>query len=320
MIDDNAKMYLKCYRDHLIRHAQDETERELVARCMDRLLNDDVEGLEQEILDTITETATPIQCLLLCMVYFIKERYGSGYEMVAKALAINPDFVPAMNIYAEVKILDKNYLEAIVTLQKSIRFDPDQFQARHLLGEIFRDSRQYERALQVLDPLRETTPENSDLWVWLRECHKAVGTLSLFENHLLDAVEANPECFVVWFHLGYHYADISRLEDALRAFRRADMLSPKDASILSNMGQTYQRMGNLEAAIQLYRRATRLRPDHAISWMNLASALFLLERENEEYQDALRRVAELNPDIMKRATFYRIDDGVAVDSTYRGEG
>ena len=98
------------------------------------------------------------------------------------------------------------------------------------------------------------------------------------------------------------------------------MLSPKDASILSNMGQTYQRMGNLEAAIQLYRRATRLRPDHATSWMNLASALFLLERENEEYQDALRKVVELNPDIMKRVTFYRIDDGVAVDSTYRGEG
>lgn len=253
------------------------------------------------------------------MVYFAYERYGSGYELVGKALTLDPDFIPAINILAEVRILESNFDEAITILEGSIALDPEQFQARHLLGDIYRKRGQHEHALRVLDPLRNRTPESPDLWVWLRESHKALGTILLFQNHLLDAVEAHPHCFMAWFHLGFHYLDISRLEEALEAFDKANQLSSNDAALLSNMGLTLQRMGNLEAAVQYFRRVTRLVPNHVSAWTNLVSVLFLMDKQDDEYHEALQRVVELDPNILDRATFYRLDDGVAVPSGYRGE-
>ena len=85
------------------------------------------------------------------------------------------------------------------------------------------------------------------------------------------------------------------------------------------MGVTLQRMGNLEAAVQYFRRATRLRPGHASAWMNLVSVLYQMDKQDDEYHAALERVVELDPNIMDRATFYRLDDGVGVPAGFRGE-
>jgi tetratricopeptide (TPR) repeat protein len=314
----DPEMYFRCYRNLLLRSARNGNEQLLVQHCMDQLLKGITDGVEQQALDTVVKNPTPLQCILLCMVYFAQEKYASGYEMVAKALSINPNFVPAMNILAEVRILEQDFKNAAAILERAIAHDSEQFQARHLLGEIYRTHGQFEHALRVLDPLRMKTTELPDLWIWLRECHKGLGTELLYENHLLDTTEAFPNCSVVWFYLGFHYQEVIRLDEALQAFSRANQLSPNDPSVLSNMGNVLMRTGNLEASVQYFRTATRLRSDNANAWMNLASALFLLDRKDDEFHEAIEKVAELDPAILDRATYYRLDDGVVVDSAFRG--
>ncbi len=318
-LSEDDMMYFRCYRDLLFRHAPSQRERDLVTTTFEHLVTEGVGTLEQEILDAIETEPTSLHCILLTMVYFASERYGSGYELVGKALSLEPEFVPAINILAEVRILEKNIDDAISILEKSIVLDPDQFQARHMLADTYRQTGQHEHALRVLDPLRNMTPESPDLWIWLRASHEALGTILLFQNQLLDTTEHHPDCYMVWFQLGYHYVAISRLQEALDAFSRANVLCPNDAGILSNMGHVFHRMRNYEAAIQHFRRATRLDPTHASSWMNLATTLFQMDRQDDEYREALQRVAELEPNILDRATFYRLKDGVGVPSGYRGE-
>lgn len=319
-LSEEDSMYLRCYRDLLLRHSDSQPERDLVAVVFDHLQTEGVGTLEQEILTNIKNKSTPLHCILLTMVYFASKRYGSGYELVSKALSLDPDFVPAVNILGEVRVLEKDFDDAIAIFERSIVLDPEQFQARHILADIYRQKGQHEYAIRVLDPLRENTPESPDLWIWLRESHNALGTLVLFQNHLLDATEAHQDCCMVWFHLGFHFLSISSLQEALDAFSKANVLSPNDdAAILSNMGHTLQRMGNLEAAVQFFRRATRLQPTHASAWMNLVSVLYQMDQQDDEYHKALQRVVELEPNILDRATFYRLDDGVGVPSGYRGE-
>ncbi|GAH00403.1 unnamed protein product [marine sediment metagenome] len=100
-------MYLRCYQDLLLRHSDSQPERDLVAAIFDHLLTEGVGTLEQEILATIKNKPTPLHCILLTMVYFASERYGSGYELVSKALSLDPDFVPAVNILGEVRVLER---------------------------------------------------------------------------------------------------------------------------------------------------------------------------------------------------------------------
>ena len=193
-LSEEDSMYLRCYQDLLLRHSDSQPERDLVAVIFDHLLTEGVGTLEQEILATIKNKPTPLHCILLTMVYFASERYGSGYELVSKALSLDPDFVPAVNILGEVRVLEKDFDDAIAIFERSIVLDPEQFQARHIMADIYRQKGQHEHAIRVLDPLRDRTPESPDLWIWLRESHNALGTIVLFQNHLLDATEAHPDC------------------------------------------------------------------------------------------------------------------------------
>jgi tetratricopeptide (TPR) repeat protein len=318
-LSENEVMYFRCYKDLMIRHSSTETERELTEEIFKSIMENDLDGLEQRVLSSMNHPLTPHSCILLTMVYFAKGQYSSGYEMLDKALSMDTTFVPAENILGEVRILERNVPEVIATFERSIRLDPDQFQARHMLADFYRQLEKHEDALRVLTPVIDMMPESPDLWIWLRESHEALGTILLFQNELLDATERHPDCYMVWFHLGYHYLSISRLQEALAAFRRANTLSPDDAGILSNIGVTLQRMGNLEAAVQYFRIVTRLQPDHVSGWLNLVSVLYLLDKQDDEYQEALERVAEIDPNIMRQATFYRLDDGVGVPAGFRGE-
>jgi tetratricopeptide (TPR) repeat protein len=318
-LTENEAMYFRCYKDLMIRHSSTEIERALTEEIFKSIMENDLDGLEQRVLSSTRHPLTPHSCILLTMVYFAKGQYSSGYEMLDKALCLDTTFVPAENILGEVRILERNVPEAIATFERSIRLDPDQFQARHMLADFYRQLGKHEDVLRVLTPVIDMMPESPDLWIWLRESHEALGTILLFQNELLDATERHPNCYMVWFHLGYHYLSISRLQEALDAFRKASILSPDNAGILSNIGATLQRMGNLEASVQYFRRATRLQPDHVSAWMNLVSVLYLLDRQDDEYQEALERVVELDPNIMKQATFYRLDDGVGVPAGFRGE-
>jgi hypothetical protein len=121
-IEERSKMYFRCYRELLLRHSQDRRERRLVVRVMDRLIERPDRNLELKTLRLLPKSPTPLHCILLCMVYFAIGRYGSGYELVDKALTMNPDFVPALNILSEIRILESNFSSAIDVLELSIQF------------------------------------------------------------------------------------------------------------------------------------------------------------------------------------------------------
>ncbi len=79
---------------------------------------------------------------------------------------------------------------------------------------------------------------------------------------------ANPEDAAAWVELGNVYFDSSRLEDAIRAYRKALNLNPDNANTWTDLGVMYRRSGKPGEAIKAFDRAAAVDPRHEVSRMN----------------------------------------------------
>lgn len=93
-----------------------------------------------------------------------------------------------------------------------------------------------------------------------------------------------------WFDLGLEL-EISSLEEARDAYRRALELDPIHLDARLNLGRLLQEGGRAEEAATHYRAILDGHPDHATAWFNLGVALEDLGRPRDAvkaYEEALR--------------------------------
>lgn len=85
-----------------------------------------------------------------------------------------------------------------------------------------------------------------------------------------------------------------RMEDALRAFARAQEVLPGDASILLDLASTYTALGRYDESLPYYVRAIRIAPAQTVAMVNLGLTLEAMGREAEA-EGAYRRAVATDP-------------------------
>ena len=81
--------------------------------------------------------------------------------------------------------------------------------------------------------------------------------------------------------------DQGKLEEAIKAYKKALSFKPDYADAYNNMGNALQEQGKLEEAIEAYNKALSLKPDYAEAYYNMGVALQeqgKLEEAIEAYQ------------------------------------
>ena len=80
--------------------------------------------------------------------------------------------------------------------------------------------------------------------------------------YLKDAVKDAPKSYGAWFYYGYALTQMSRWEEALAAFKRADALSPNNAQYLYYAGLACESNGDANKALDYYRKALKVAPHY----------------------------------------------------------
>ncbi len=96
------------------------------------------------------------------------------------------------------------------------------------------------------------------------------------------------------FDLGMRLVGEEKFEEAIKAFRAAERLSPKEAAIPANIGQVYLRLGRPADAVAPLKRAVSLAPELPPIRVELCRALSMIK----EHGDAIReceKAVELDP-------------------------
>ncbi|MCA9935393.1 MAG: tetratricopeptide repeat protein [Ardenticatenaceae bacterium] len=127
-----------------------------------------------------------------------------------------------------------NPQEALPHLEQACKLDATHVDAAINLSGAYILTKKFAQALAILEPLTETAPENTMVWINLGAAHlgnpvlardaEQIKAIAAFEK----ALDLNPAAPSVAYNLGLIYRDRKDTEQAIYWFRRAIQANPQD--------------------------------------------------------------------------------------------
>lgn len=247
---------------------------------------------------------------LLGRSHYREKRYQQALQAFRKALELSPGLTGMYIQLAQVQELLDQGEAAVQSYQTFLGAYPDDFEARFLLGRLYRRLQQNESAMkewlraETLNPNDPRLAQDlGDLYLDLgnlKEARKRLlrgdgdneGNLGIIaqregrnqeaEKHFLKALEENPKQGLLWAYLADALVAQDKKLEAIQAYQSALDLDPEDFSSLYNMASLQAGLGQRDQAIDYLVRALQVKPQSGPAHYNLA----LMLDAKKEYGDA----------------------------------
>lgn len=188
-----------------------------------------------------------------------------SYRSYIASLKEDPTFAPAFTslgiYYTEISPPDPN--RALKCFQKAFELDFRQAEAAKRLIEGFAVDQEWDLvdvvACRTIEGLPLQTSDTAGLrpthvWAW-----KAVGVVELIRGNFVESIKAFQTALVsdvndgsLWSRLGEAYSKSGRYTAALKAFHKAEELSPDDWSCRFFIADAKRHSGDIQGAILIY--------------------------------------------------------------------
>src|SRR5215213_814696 len=211
-------------------------------------------------------------------------------------------------------------------LKRAIALYPESFLPHFSLGAVYAGQGNLAKAVLFLERAVQVDPVPQALYL-LGSCYFEMGRLSSAVEYLQEAVRHDPAFEEAHHLLGMAYLDRHWTRKALECFRQAQRLNPKklqyqdlvhylsgqagtplpgvdgEAAAWFRKGEEFLARENLKQAHSCYRRALALDPENPTLLMSYALLCLHMNR-NQEIEAVTRKVLDLNPGEMLKATAY----------------
>ena len=246
-----------------------------------------------------------------------KQKAITAYE---RAIKINRDLWRAHHALWQLcfeqhnRLYQEDQLEAAAeNLQKAIRsysqlrrlappanykYDHDNdllahFRAR--LGSLYVVLERENEAVEVLEEVLETTPNNPDANYWLGIAYQEVGNLEQAEHYLRKTIALSPEREEAYNALGYFFAENgTNLDEAVRLIQTALKKSPANGAYLDSLGWAYFKQGKLNDALKQLEKAVIYMPD-SVEVQDHLGEVYLKKGLKKEAVAAWQKAIQLSP-------------------------
>ena len=257
------------------------------------------------------------------------QKFDEAAIAYKKALALNPNLPPGIQLnlgLAEFK--QGHFKSAIAPFSIVLAADPQNQQARILLGFCFYGAMQYAEAVKYLEPSSKLDPANMELhkvlaqsclWAKNRACAEnefrlilkqdpnsaaahiflgqaldQVGRTSEALSEFQEAAQIAPHEPNLHFGLGFLHLKLNQYEDAKKELGIELSLDPTNAQALAYLGDIALKQSHPEEAVSLLKKSIQLKSDLRFAHLCLGNALTKLKRY-QEAAIALQRAIALDP-------------------------
>ncbi len=176
---------------------------------------------------------------------------------VEKALEINPSYVPATWLLAQILAHRASYSggreikELMQTLKRVTELDPDHFMAHRMLSDISFQLRDYTTAETSFKALTRIMP-------FQPQFHKSLGDL---------------------------YRRQEKLQEAVEAYQRVIKIKPNDLDMLNTVGHIYYETGKIKQAQESFMKVVEIEPNNVDANLGLGLVLQELAYEIRTLKD-----------------------------------
>jgi tetratricopeptide (TPR) repeat protein len=117
----------------------------------------------------------------------------------------------------------------VISAEAALEVNPDDPKVLSLVGGIFTDIKNYDKAVEHLERAVEMDPESSDTVFNLANAYLGQGSLDKAAELFVRSLEANPDDHQALYQLGSIYDQSKKFDEAIDAFLKVVDLKPKFA-------------------------------------------------------------------------------------------
>lgn len=165
-----------------------------------------------------------------------------------------------------------------------------------LVAESYAQLQEFTRAIEILETLRQTEPQDTDVLFQLGAVYERSGQIREAENAFLDLLNRDPGHAPSLNYLGYMWADRNmNLQRAAEMIELAVKKEPRNGAFVDSLGWVYFRLGNLELAEKYLVDAARLMPRDPTIQEHLGD-LFVRRGLRDRALESYRKALSLEPE------------------------
>lgn len=219
-------------------------------------------------------------------VYYAQGQLDSARVHIDHALEIAPGFAAANLTLGLVLHAGGEMDAALAAFKKTVEGDTLSVARMSIVPS----DTVYAWARSQYDKLMEGTPDLAVAHTAMAIAYNQGGYLNEAVHHYRQAIENDSSYVDAYTNLGKVYTDTEAFELAADAYEKVLTLSPPEeqlSRIHLNLGVSYMGMDRIDDAIRAWKRAVELSPDYMDAYMNLGTAY-----QNKNMPDSTRTVWE----------------------------
>ncbi|HWD90881.1 MAG TPA: tetratricopeptide repeat protein [Verrucomicrobiae bacterium] len=260
-------------------------------------------GKEQAALDRlntlVSKTNNVAAYLQIGMIYDAKTNYPAARDAYEKLLALNPDFVPALNNLAYLYSEHLNDLDKAYTLAEKCRqLAPQDPTIADTLGWILYKKGDYARALPLVSDSASKLSGQPEVQLHLGLVQYMLGNENAARAALQQAANA-PGDFAGKEQAARHLAILAIDSKTADAKARGDLEKrlqdePNDPVATVRLATIYEREGSLDKAAKIYEQALKQNPQNAQMMGHLAT-IYITLKNPDKAMDLAKDAHKLAP-------------------------
>ena len=181
------------------------------------------------------------------------------YESIPEESSIYP--LAQFRIAAALAMMKKTD-EALRRTESLLQKYPGMVDAALLLANLYTDKDQAAKAIEILEPMAKTSPDDERVLYSLGAAYYAAGRFKESMDAMRKVLEINPENAEALNFIGYSLAERGeRLDEAESLILKAMKLKPDSPEIVDSLGWVYFQQGKTDKAVVLLEQAYKLEPD-----------------------------------------------------------
>jgi tetratricopeptide (TPR) repeat protein len=198
-----------------------------------------------------------------------REYASRAVKYYQEALKLAPTVSIVADELTELYLHLNRLADAIAVAEDMLKKDPDNVNARRILGSVYmrmaQNGRDADASLQkAIEQYRKITakdPGDAESWTTLGDLYRASNNSPEAEKAFRAALKADPANTDALKSLAKLYMDIGDTKSAIESLRAATDKAPNEET-LADLGSAYSEMGKHKEAIEVFRQALDMAPDN----------------------------------------------------------
>lgn len=220
--------------------------------------------------DNLSEK-TEAEYLAAAKEYYAKDQLPAGIIQLKNALEINPDNAEARRLLGELYLKQGAGDGAEKELRKALVLGVAPEAIREPLAEALKQQGKYQQILTEITPLDSLPPEsNARLYCFRGDALQAMGKPDEAWQQYSQALEVDPKSYSAKLGLARLAMDRQKPDEAMALIDEAAGMAPENAEVLAFRGGLYEIKGDLAKAEASYSEAIALNPSQTLSLIHRA--------------------------------------------------